>query len=182
MSKISLKPKRLPGDISSDKFLSQCLRVNQAGEYGAKRIYEGQLSVEHDQDTKNIIESMKEQELEHLKYFNEKIVKMCVRPSLFFYMWHHGGFWLGKITSYLGANNAMAATEAVEEVITEHYQQQLDMLPESELKDMTKKFLDDEQEHHDIAAALNNNEVSVQVTKLVVRYITTMSVKVAKYL
>jgi ubiquinone biosynthesis monooxygenase Coq7 len=144
---------RLPGDADNTKYISQTIRVNHAGEYGAKRIYLGQLSVlKNDPE----IQHMLEQELEHLEYFEGELVKRHIRPSIFFPLWHVGGFMLGKITALMGRKAAMACTEAVEEVIDKHYQQQIETLDSSEIE-LTKKcikFREDEIEHK--KAAINS--------------------------
>ena len=132
--------------------IDEVIRVNYAGEYGAKRIYEGQEMFMCDSNAKKQISEMKEHELEHLQYFENKLKENSVRPSLFMPLWHGMGFALGAATALMGKKTAMACTIAVEEVIVEHYQEQLDSLPESEkeLKKKIKKFQNDEEHHKDI--------------------------------
>lgn len=142
---------RLPGDPEKKELLAQMIRVNHAGEYGAKRIYEGQLAVLKDKPCGPVIEHMKEQELEHLAYFEKAIADRHVRPTLLTPVWHVAGFALGAATALLGEEAAMACTVAVEEVIDEHYQQQLEQLgeDEAELKASITKFREEELEHRD---------------------------------
>jgi ubiquinone biosynthesis monooxygenase Coq7 len=140
----------LPGDKTSEEELASIIRVNHAGEYGARRIYKGQLAVlkKHKQ-----IQEMYEQELEHLQYFETQIAKHRIRPTIMQPLWHVFGWTLGAVTAALGEKAAMACTVAVEEVIGEHYTSQLDVVkkyPEQKaLYVKIAKFRDDELEHRD---------------------------------
>lgn len=140
----------LPGDKSREEELASMIRVNHAGEYGARRIYKGQLAVlkKHKK-----IEEMYEQELEHLQYFETQIAKHKIRPTLMQPLWHVLGWTLGAVTATLGEKAAMACTVAVEEVIGEHYNSQLKVLQKySDQKALyvkIAKFRDDELEHRD---------------------------------
>lgn len=142
---------RLPGDPEKQALLKRMIRVNHAGEYGAKRIYEGQLAILKNKPCAPVIEHMKEQELEHLEYFKKAIAKRHVRPTILTPFWHVAGFALGAATAMAGEKVAMACTVAVEEVIDEHYQQQLSQLgeDEAELKASITKFREDELQHRD---------------------------------
>jgi 3-demethoxyubiquinol 3-hydroxylase len=135
-----------------DKRVAAIIRVDHAGEYGAKRIYEGQLDFIRDPEAKEKIRIMREQELEHLQYFTDKLEERGERPTLLQPLWHVAGYALGAVSALLGEKTAMATTIAVESVIVEHYQKQLDMLgdEELELKTKIKKFQDDEGEHLEI--------------------------------
>ena len=132
------------------KKIEEIIRVNQAGEFGAKRIYQGQLSVLKDHPE---IKHMLEQELHHLAYFEKEIVKRKIRPTILSPIWNIAGFALGALTAKLGEKAAMACTVAVEEVIGDHYQDQLDHLKntkdEKELRTKISKFRDEELEHRD---------------------------------
>lgn len=150
---MSKKP-RIPGDLSDSQEIAQIIRVNHAGEYGAKRIYEGQLKVLKGTPAEKTIEHMKDQELEHLEYFSNAIVKNRVRPTLLQPIWHFAGFALGAITAKLGPKAAMACTVAVEEVINEHYLEQLEALKGAkhhDLREKIEKFRQDELEHKETA-------------------------------
>ncbi|MCB2081235.1 MAG: demethoxyubiquinone hydroxylase family protein [Rickettsiales bacterium] len=128
------------------------IRVNHAGEYGAKRIYEGQLSVLGKSDCADMIQHMADQEREHLQAFEKYIVERHVRPTVLTPIWHVLGFTLGAGTALMGKEAAMACTVAVEEVIDEHYQKQLHTLGSREPK-LTKdiaRFREEELEHRDI--------------------------------
>lgn len=145
----------LPGSRKPSDAVSDAIRVNHAGEYGARRIYEGQLAVLKGKKSAAKIREMHEQELEHLQTFDNLIRERKVRPSALMPLWHVGGFALGAVTALMGEKAAMACTVAVESVIGEHYSEQLESLPEKEeeLKDTVRRFRDDEQAHHDTGLA-----------------------------
>lgn len=146
---------RLPGDLTAKERIDRILRVDHAGEFGAVRIYEGQYSVLKNSEDAATIQHMKEQEEVHRAKFEQLLVERRVRPTLLTPFWNVAGFALGAGTALLGKEAAMACTEAVEEVIDEHYQHQLEELGEEEedLKAVIKKFRDEEIEHRDIARA-----------------------------
>jgi len=135
------------------EILEQIIRVDHAGEYGATRIYDGQIAV-FGKNSKigKTIQHMADQEQEHIDKFNELILEHRVRPTALLPVWNIAGFALGASTAFLGEKAAMACTVAVEKVIGEHYQEQLDLLEDDhkDLKKTISKFRDDELEHHDI--------------------------------
>jgi ubiquinone biosynthesis monooxygenase Coq7 len=141
--------------------LSEMLRVDHAGEYGANRIYEGQLLVLGKKKSPKVgmIRHMLEQEQEHLKKFDELLVETKTRPSVLLPIWHIAGVALGVGSALLGEKAAMAATVAVEETIDEHYQEQIDQLEDGELKETIKKFRAEEIEHRDIGLAHNAEQM-----------------------
>jgi ubiquinone biosynthesis monooxygenase Coq7 len=159
MSKVTAE-ERLPGDLTKDQLIDQIVRVNHAGEYGAKRIYEGQLAALKGSASEEVIRKMKLQEEVHLKYFEQLIPKRKVRPTLLFPFWHIAGFALGYISGKISEKTAMATTEAIEEVIDEHYKEQLDLLgdDEKELKSKIEQFRQEEVEHKEIAASNQANQ------------------------
>ncbi len=143
--------------------LHEIIRVNHAGEMGAKVIYAGQiaaLKLKNDCETLKIVEYMKEQEDVHFDYFDAKMKKEQVRPTIMQPVWKVGGFALGFLTAMLDKRAAMACTTAVEETIDLHYQEQLNEVKEelknnenSELKNLSEKieqFRLEELEHRDI--------------------------------
>ena len=139
---------------TTDKsILDQIIRVDHAGEYGATRIYDGQIAV-FGKDSKigKTIQHMADQEQEHIDKFNELLVEKRVRPTALLPLWNIAGFVLGAGTALMGEKSAMACTVAVEKVIGEHYREQQDLLEddEKELKKTIAKFEKDELEHHDI--------------------------------
>lgn len=145
--------RRLPGDLSLDEEIERMIRVNHAGEYGAKRIYAGQLSVLSKSASGDTLRHMAAQEEEHLKAFSDLMVKRGVRPTVLSPLWHIAGFAMGAATALLGEKAAMACTVAVESVIDEHYAEQEKKLADHdpELKNMITKFRAEEMEHHDTA-------------------------------
>lgn len=145
----------LPGDPRPAERLARIVRVDHAGEYGAKRIYEGQLAVMGKGRHGATLRHMAAQEREHLRYFEEQLVARRVRPTALQPLWHVGGWLLGAATAVLGERAAMACTVAVEEVIDGHYARQLDHLgpDEAELEGKILAFQAEELEHRDIGLA-----------------------------
>ncbi len=145
----------LPSELSHEEKIARMIRVNHAGEYGAKRIYAGQLVVLGKSPCGDILRHMAQQEQEHLDKFSDMMVKRRVRPTALMPLWHVAGFALGAATALLGEKAAMACTVAVESVIDEHYAAQEVELgdDEQELKQVISKFRMEEQEHHDTALA-----------------------------
>ena len=143
--------------IKTDRsILEEIIRVDHAGEYGATRIYDGQIAV-FGKNSKigKTIQHMADQEQEHIQKFEELIVKNRVRPTALIPVWNVAGYALGVSTALLGEKAAMACTVAVETVIGNHYGEQLSLLEDDqkELKKTIKKFKADELEHHDIGIA-----------------------------
>ena len=144
---------RLPGDASAREMVERMIRVDQAGEYGAVRIYAGQLAVLGQSATGDVIRHMAAKEQEHLAAFNRLVADRHVRPTVLEPLWHAAGFALGAATAALGPEAAMACTQAVEEVIDEHYADQAAALgdDEAELRGMIEQYRNDEIEHRDMA-------------------------------
>jgi len=136
------------------------IRVDHAGEYGAARIYAGQLAVMGNRSpVAPEIGRMKAQEARHLAVFDRLIVERGVRPTLLHPLWHVAGYALGVGTALLGPDAAMACTVAVETEIDRHYQAQRDALvgggdPDPELAAHIADFQADEVEHRDTAHAM----------------------------
>lgn len=143
---------RLPGDPTPREMVRRAIRVDHAGEYGAKRIYEGQLAVLGRTKYGPMIEHMKAQEQVHLDTFTRLVGERRVRPTALLPFWHVAGYALGAATALLGHRGAMACTVAVEEAIDEHYRAQEEALgeDEAELKAHIAQFRADELEHRDI--------------------------------
>lgn len=129
--------------------IEQMLRVDHAGEYGANRIYEGQLMVLGKSELAPTLKHMLEQEQEHLKKFDQLLNDNKVRPSVLMPLWHVAGLALGVGSALLGKKAAMACTVAVEEVIEEHYNSQIALVKDEELKKTITKFRDEEVQHRD---------------------------------
>ncbi len=145
--------RRLPGDQSAEAAVARMIRVDHAGEYGAARIYAGQLAVLRRSETAPVLREMQEQERQHLDRFADMIVHRRVRPTAVLPLWHLAGFALGAATAVLGERAAMACTVAVEEAIDSHYADQIAALDDSEadLRNTLSAFRDDELQHRDIA-------------------------------
>lgn len=150
------RPPHLPGDASSDTDVAAMIRVDHAGEYGAVRIYEGQLAMTGRGPAGDEIRRMAEQEQRHLAAFDDLVRARHVRPTLLQPLWHAAGFVLGAATALLGERAAMACTVAVEEVIDAHYRAQTERLADRdpELAAMIAEFREDELRHR--AAALEH--------------------------
>jgi ubiquinone biosynthesis monooxygenase Coq7 len=147
---------RLPGDLNAAQEVARMLRVDHAGEFGAQRIYAGQLAVLGRGKLGAQLRHMAAQEDDHLRHFETLLNERGVRPTALHPLWHLAGFALGAGTALLGEKAAMACTVAVEEVIDGHYAQQLAALDahgrddESDLKDLIARFQSEEVEHKEI--------------------------------
>ena len=137
--------------------VEQFIRVDHAGERGAIKIYEGQLlalnTLVKNNELKKTIEEMREHEKEHSNYFENEIKKRNITPTKFLPLWDLLGVGLGFGTTILGKKAAMLCTASVEEVIQEHYANQIQQLEsdEKKLKEKIIKFREDELHHKDIA-------------------------------
>ncbi|MDF8332922.1 demethoxyubiquinone hydroxylase family protein [Novosphingobium cyanobacteriorum] len=135
---------------------AEMLRVDQAGEFGATRIYAGQLAVMGDRAPHSAeIAAMAEQEAAHRQKFDALIARRGVRPTALQPLWSAAGFALGAATALIGPEAAMACTAAIETEIDAHYTEQLEELGDEdpELAAMIREFRDDEREHRDAALA-----------------------------
>ena len=171
------------------KILEEIIRVDHAGERGAIKIYEGQLlalkTIKQDKSLKQKIEKMKEHEKEHLEYFEKEIQKRKIKPTYLLPLWDIMGVSLGFGSALLGKKAAMLCTASVEEVIEDHYENQLKNLgnDEMELKAKIEKFKGDEINHKNIAyesGATNEGIYSImdKVIKTGSRIAITISEKI----
>ena len=139
------------------KRVEEFIRVDHAGERGAVKIYEGQLlalnTFVKDENLKKTIEEMKVHEKEHCEFFENEIKRRNIQPTKFLPLWDLLGVGLGFSSTILGNKAAMLCTASVEEVIDEHYKNQINKLgdDEKELKEKIVKFREDELHHKDIA-------------------------------
>ncbi len=137
--------------------IEEIIRVDHAGERGAIKIYEGQLlalnTLVKDDKLKKMIEEMKNHEKEHLDFFNSEIKKRNIKPTKLLPLWDLLGVGLGFGSVIMGKKATMLCTASVEEVIDEHYKNQLNQInsDEKNLKEKIKKFRDDEINHKNIA-------------------------------
>ena len=139
------------------KKIEEFIRVDHAGERGAIKIYEGQLlalnTIVKNSNLRDTIEHMKEHEVEHCEFFEKEIKKRNIKPTRFLKLWDLLGLGLGFGTTILGKEAAMLCTASVEEVIQDHYANQINQLKddERELKEKIIKFREDEIDHKYIA-------------------------------
>jgi ubiquinone biosynthesis monooxygenase Coq7 len=139
----------------ADATLARMIRVDHAGEYGATRIYAGQLAVLGRRPIAPVLTHMLAQEQVHLATFNAIVARRRVRPTALLPLWNIAGYALGAVTAALGPRAAMACTVAVEETIDAHYAEQSAGLPhsETELAETIERFRLEELEHRDIGLA-----------------------------
>ncbi|MBB5987157.1 demethoxyubiquinone hydroxylase family protein [Sphingobium lignivorans] len=143
-----------PGAGRADR--AAMLRVDQAGEFGAVRIYAGQLAVLGDRHPMSRqIAHMAAQEERHRAHFDRMIVERGVRPTILQPFWHVAGFALGAATALIGPEAAMACTAAIETEIDDHYGRQLEEIGEDDpaLSGAIEEFQAEEVEHRDTAIA-----------------------------
>ena len=142
---------------TNPKKIEEFIRVDHAGERGAIKIYEGQLlalnTIINNEDLKKTINEMKKHEEEHCNFFEDEIKKRDISPTKFLPVWDLLGLGLGFGSTILGKKATMLCTASVEEVIDEHYKNQIDQLENDEknLKKIITKFRKDELDHKDIA-------------------------------
>lgn len=162
--------------------ISRILRVDHAGELGARRIYDGQLAVLANHPVAEEIRHMRDQEQEHLDTFQDLINKHGVRPSLLSPFWNGAGFMLGMVTAAMGTKAAMACTIAVEEVIGTHYDRQAATLPANDkLTKTLLKFRDEELEHRDTARDHDGEKtIGYPVMRRVIQAGCRLAIKIAE--
>lgn len=147
----------MPGVTVTERRLAEMIRVDHAGEFGAVQIYRGQRAVfdriESKSHAARLIAEMEEGEQDHLATFDRLIAERGVRPTLMAPLWRVAGFGLGAATALLGEQAAHACTEAVEEVIEEHYGRQGEELRgvDAELKHIVDRFRAEEIGHRETA-------------------------------
>src|SRR3954468_24410287 len=147
--------KAKPASPGSAPDIESMIRVDHAGEYGAVRIYEGQLAVLRRRGSAKVetIQHMADQEQRHLKAFDRLVNERRVRPTALEPVWRIAGFALGAATALMGEKAAFACTAAVEEAIDEHYAQQIEDLGDRDpaLKKTVEEFRADEAQHRQTA-------------------------------
>ena len=167
---------------SDQDAISRILRVDHAGEVGARRIYDGQLAVLGNHPVAEEIRHMRDQEQEHLDTFQALINQHEVRPTLLSPFWNGAGFALGVVTAAMGTKAAMACTMAVEEVIGTHYDRQAATLPpDDKLTKTLLRFRDEELEHHDTAQDHGGEEaVGYPLMRRVIQAGCRVAIKIAE--
>lgn len=151
-------PRPRPPGVDRSTDTEEMIRVDHAGEYGARCIYQGQIAVleafSRDAETLARVRRMAEQEQAHLDRFDRLVNERGVRPTALSPVWNVAGFALGAATALLGSRAAMACTAAIEEVIDQHYARQIERLDtDPELKNAVAAFRDDEIAHREEALA-----------------------------
>lgn len=151
---------RNPGDLEPRRLVERVIRVDQAGEFGAVRIYEGQLAAlrwtgRANGEAGRKIAAMARTEREHRATFDRLLTGRRVRPTALSPIWDLAGFALGAATALMGDKAAMACTVAIEETIDEHYANQAGSLgdDEAELRTTIEEFRAEEIAHRDEALA-----------------------------
>ncbi len=142
---------------TKEEMIDRIIRVNHAGEFGAVRIYSGQIKARKDDA---LLYSMLAEEKKHFEYFDSFLKVRKIRPTILLPIWDIAGYALGFISAKCSYNTAMLCTEAVESCINEHYLSQiqpLEILEETELVQKISAFRDDEMKHHD-TAILNGSQ------------------------
>ena len=146
-----------PGEGVRERRLAEMIRVDHAGEYGAVQIYRGQRAVFERIESKahaaRLVAEMEAGEAEHLRTFDRLVAERNVRPTAMAPIWRIAGFSLGAMTALMGERAAHACTEAVEDVIEEHYGRQGQALgaADPELSDVVARFRADEAAHKETA-------------------------------
>ncbi|MBF8247031.1 MAG: demethoxyubiquinone hydroxylase family protein [Rickettsia sp.] len=167
--------------------IDKIIRIDHAGELGANFIYKGQRKY-IDKSYKELIHSMLIQELEHLEYFEYALRKFHVRPSFLFFFWSNFGYFIGALSSKLSVKSAMLLTEAIEDVIEEHYQKQKNFLQQApqlyqELNSKISKFQQDESEHKHIATDFDiNKSLLSKIFFILIQYVCQTSILLSKYI
>ncbi len=177
------RPASLPGDGQDQADVATMIRVDHAGELGAKEIYRGQMAVLKNRPSAPLLAEMEAQEAEHLETFNRLVAERGVRPSALSPLWRAAGYAVGAGSALLGERAAMATTVAVEEVIEEHYGEQLAALGEDEadLRAIIAQYREDEINHRDLALENGAEEApAYQILSRSVKAGTKLAIWLAK--
>ena len=167
--------------MDDSKKIKSILRVNHAGELGARQIYKGMRKILGD-DPDLVL--MANQEEEHLKVFTQLMIEHKVKPTVFQPFWHVLSYGMGAVTALMGKQAAHACTIAVEEVIVDHYQAQIDSLANSPehkpLMETIEKFQQEEDYHREIAEQRGGRDAAgYDILEKVVKGITRAAIKIS---
>ncbi|MDC2966188.1 demethoxyubiquinone hydroxylase family protein [Alphaproteobacteria bacterium] len=172
--------------IKPEKSIRQIIRVNHAGEFGAQKIYNGQIKFCKNRKLKEKLERISSEEKVHFDYFDEQIIKLRVRPTLMSPLWNILGTTLGVVSSRLGEDYVNACTESVEEVIVEHYKKQINFLKSqkinNELKIKIEKFCKEEDDHREdaINSKSKKSNFGLKVFKRFTKFGTKVAIEISK--
>lgn len=162
--------------------ITQILRVNHAGEFGARQIYRGMMRV-LGEDTD--LAQMADQEENHLKAFTQLMIENKIKPTLFQPIWHILSYGIGVTTSLISKKAAHACTIAVEEVIVDHYQQQIDAITgfseNSSLISLLDQFRSEEDHHKKIAEEAGGRKIIYYNTlEKIIKNFTKIAIKISR--
>ena len=157
--------------FAKNKIIERIVRVDQAGEIGAQRIYNGQrfvFKLLNNKKEYEIFSEMAQEEKEHLDYFNNLAKQKNIKPSKLAPLFDIGAFAMGVGTALMGPKAAYVCTEAVEEIIEQHYNKQIDQLDkiDTEIQKKITKFRDDES-HHKETGNKNSDKSHPLLKKLI---------------
>jgi len=167
--------------MENSREIESILRVNHAGEIGAKQVYKGMRRILGD-DLELV--KMANQEKIHLKAFTQLMIEHKVKPTIFQPFWHILSYNIGAITALMGKKAAHASTIAIEEIIVTHYQNQIDSLIQSSennsLIEIIEKFKNEEDEHKEIAERAGGREIAkFNILEKVIKTITKTAIKLS---
>ena len=169
-----------------EKSIRQIIRVNHAGEFGAQKIYNGQIKFIKNIKLKKKIQKISDEEKTHYDYFNKQILKYRVRPTLMSPLWSVLGNTIGAISSRLGEEYVNACTESVEEIIVDHYKKQIAFLNNkkinNELKKKIEKFCKEEDAHREDAlnSVTGGDNLGVKLFKKLTKFGTKAAIEISK--
>tara|TARA_B100000035_G_scaffold4182_1_gene3748 strand:- start:2596 stop:3123 length:528 start_codon:yes stop_codon:yes gene_type:complete len=169
-----------------DKSIRQIVRVNHAGEFGAQKIYHGQIKYLKNIRLKKKIQKISDEEKVHFDYFNEQILKYRVRPTLMSPLWSFLGNSIGLISSRLGEDYVNACTESVEEIIVDHYKKQITFLNnkniKNDLKKKIEKFCKEEDAHREDAlnSRKGRDKLGLEIFKKLTKLGTRAAIEISK--
>ena len=169
-----------------DQSIRQIIRVNHAGEFGAQKIYNGQIKYLKNTRLKKKLQKISKEEKIHFDYFNEQILKYRVRPTLMSPLWSFLGNTIGAISSRLGEDYVNACTESVEEIIVDHYKKQITFLNnkklKSDLKKKIEKFCKEEDAHRKDAShsGTQRDNLAIQMFKRFTKFGTKAAIEISK--
>lgn len=167
------------------KKIDEMIRVNHAGEFGAQMIYGGQIKYTQDEKLKKKLTEIAEDEQRHFEYFNKKMIDYRTRPTLMTPIWKLGGTMLGAITAKLGEKYVHACTESVEQVIVDHYKNQMKYLEKNKTNDdllkKIKQFCDEEDEHRQNAEnSGSRDDLRLKLFKKFTSRLTSLAIEISK--
>ena len=169
--------------FAKDKIIERIVRVDQAGEIGAQRIYNGQkfvFKLFNNKKEYEVFSEMAQEEKEHLDYFNKLAKEKNIKPSKLAPLFDIGAFAMGFGTALIGPKAAYVCTEAVEEVIEQHYNKQIDQLEkiDSDLQKKITKFRNDETHHKETGN--KNSDKSHPILKKLINKTTEVAIFLAE--